>query len=154
MLSFSRDPQTTVNRTIHVPNSNKGLFIPVMSVIVSACETSAQLIPTANQDQSSIFPPSLSLELDGTPLTTLPSYIFVPADVGTFKVNFPSSADAIFKINNSGPCDAVVAGRYIWTEPLSSGDHEVHFKGHLQCNGSTCIDPEYIEDITYKITVP
>ena len=54
MLSFSRNPQTPVTRNIHVPSSNQGLFIPVMSVLVSACETPGNLIAIANKDQSSI----------------------------------------------------------------------------------------------------
>ena len=163
MLSFSRFPLTgtgvpaaAVTRDIEIP-ADKGLFIPVMSVIVSACEVSGNLISIANQDQSSILPqspPKLSLELDGTPLTTLGSYICTPGAIGQFQVNFPTS-DAIFNIpNNSGPCNAVAGGRYVWTEPLSSNEkHKVQFKGYLKCNGSSCIDPEYIEDITYNITV-
>src|SRR5512145_2055060 len=50
MLSFSRMPQTPITRNIEVPD-NKGLFIPVMSVIVSACETSESLVDTAAKDQ-------------------------------------------------------------------------------------------------------
>lgn len=151
MLSFSRDPQTTVTRNIEV-SSGKGLFIPVMSVVVSACETSLPLIATANKDQSSIHPPTLNLELDGSS-TDLTPYKFNPADIGQFQVNFPSQ-DAIFNINSSGTCNAVAAGRYVWTEPLSSGNHTVRFKGELHCAPpQECIDTNYSEDITYNITV-
>ena len=153
MLSFSRDPQTTVTRNIHVP-SGKGLFIPIMSVLVSACETSGNLIAIANKDQSSIVPsPSVQLELDGTSASHN-NYIFNAASIGTFQVNFPSPQDAIFNINNSGPCNAVAAGRYVWTQPLSPGNHTVHFKGKLRCTPPDCIDTNYVEDITYNITVP
>jgi hypothetical protein len=152
MLSPSMHPQTPVTRNISVP-PDKGLFIPVMSVLVSECQTSEPLIVIANKTQSSIQPTSLSLELDGVHLTALDSYRVHPASIGTFQVNFPSPEDAIFKINNSGPCNAVAAGRYIWTKPLSSGQYSVHFKGNLHCIPPNCLYEDYMEDITYNITV-
>ena len=67
-LCFSRNPQETLTRNINVP-SGKGLFIPIMSVVVSHCEKpNADIIPTAKNDQVSINPPSLSLILDGNSL--------------------------------------------------------------------------------------
>src|SRR5215207_10492868 len=57
-LCFSRDPQGTVTRVIHVPEG-KGLFIPIMSVVVSACEKPGEdLIEIAKKDQVSIDPSS------------------------------------------------------------------------------------------------
>lgn len=154
MLSFSRDPQTPVTRNIEVPKNNKGLFIPVMSVLVSECETTGNITTIANKDQASILSsPGVQLELDGTQAQH-GGYIFAPASIGTFPVNFPAQPDAIFNIPNSSSCNAVAAGRYVWTNPLSSGNHKVYFKGKIICNGSDCIDPEYNEDITYNITVP
>jgi hypothetical protein len=152
MLSFSRNPQAPVTRTIQVPN-DKGLFIPIMSAVVSQCETSDPLQAVANKDQSSIMPPSLSLELDGVNLQDLPAYISNPAAIGTFSVRFPAQDQAIFNINNPGPCDAVAGGRYVWTKKLSPGQHTVRFKGKLRCTPPNCIDTEYIEDLTYNITV-
>jgi hypothetical protein len=141
MLSFSRDPQAGVNRTIHVPNSNKGLFIPVMSVVVSACETTDDLITVANKDQASILSsPGVLLKFEGNPVNHN-NYIFAPASIGTFPVEFPDKEDAIFNIPNSNSkensCDAVAAGRYVWTQPLSSGTYKVHFEGKIQCNNIT-----------------
>lgn len=152
MLSFSRKPQTPVTRTIQIP-SNKGLFIPIMSVVVSACETDDPLQAVANKDQSSVMPPSLRLELDGDPLGALDAYISNPAAIGTFSVEFPPPGQAIFDIKDQGPCDAVAGGRYVWTKPLSPGEHTVRFKGELHCTPPNCIDTEYMEDITYKINV-
>jgi hypothetical protein len=156
LLSFSRKPQTTVTRTIHVP-SDKGLFIPIMSVIVTEFEkpqeTPQRLIAIANKDQSSIDSNSLTLELDGDPLNALDSYKSNPAAVGTFQVNFPS--DDIFNFASPGSYDAFAGGRYVWTKPLSQGDHTVRFKGNLNCSPPVdCVDAVYKEDITYKITVP
>jgi len=157
MLSFSRDPQTAVNRTIHVPNSNKGLFIPIMSVVVSECETNDNLITVANKDQASILSsPGILLKFDDGNPVNHNNYIFAPASIGTFPVKFPDQQDAIFNIPNSkeNSCNAVAAGRYVWTEPLSSGTYKVHFEGKIQCNPPNCIDTNYSEDITYNITVP
>src|SRR5918993_3381886 len=64
MLSFSRDPQTQVYRRIDDFPRNKGIFIPLMSVIVSKCETTQNLTNVASLDQSSIDTPTLELELD------------------------------------------------------------------------------------------
>lgn len=151
MLSFSRDPQTALTRNIKVP-SGKGLFIPVMSVVVSACETSLPLVATANKDQASIDRHTLNLELDGSSIDLNP-YIFKTNDIGEFKVSFPAQ-DTIFEINAPGNCNAVAAGRYVWTEPLSPGNHTVKFKGELHCApAQECIDTVYREDITYNITV-
>jgi hypothetical protein len=152
MLSFSRKPQASLTRAIKVP-SDKGLFIPIMSVVVSKCETDDPLQAVANKDQSSILPPSLSLELDGDPLEALPAYISNPAAIGTFSVSFPPPDQAIFTIKDPGPCDAVAGGRYVWTKKLTPGEHTVHFKGKLRCTPPNCIDTEYMEDLTYKITV-
>ncbi len=151
MLSFSREPQTALTRNIEVP-SGKGLFIPVMSVVVSACETSLPLAETAKKDQDSIDLSTLYLELDGSSIDLTP-YIFNTNDIGEFEVNFPAQ-NTIFEINNSGNCKAVAAGRYVWTEPLSPGTHTVKFKGELHCApAEECIDTTYTEDITYNITV-
>jgi hypothetical protein len=151
MLSSSIYPQTPLTRNIRIP-SGKGLFIPVMSILVSECQTHEPLVATANKTQSSILPNSLSLELDGTPLSALESYKFSPFNID--EVRFPSTPDAIFKIDRSGPCNAIAAGRYIWTESLSTGQHTVHFKGNLHCNPPNCLYEDYMEDIIYNINVP
>jgi hypothetical protein len=158
-LCFSRNPQTTLTRNIHVPQG-KGLFIPIMSVVVSLCEKpGADIIEIAKNDQVSITSSSLSLTLDYASLPNLNSYRFNPEEITEekeeFKVRFPTAAsDAIFTIVSSGPCDAAIAGRYVWTGPLSPGAHTVSWKGELHCVGQDCIDIDYTEDITYKITVP
>ena len=153
-LCFSRNPQETLTRNIHVP-SGKGLFIPIMSVVVSHCEKpNADIISIANNDQVSIRPPSLSLTLDGNSLPDINSHRVNPQEIGTFPVSFPAASDAIFTIVSSGPCDAAAAGRYVWTKPLTPGEHTVSWTGELHCVGGNCIDTDYTEDITYKITVP
>ena len=154
MLSPSMNPQATVTRKIEVP-SGKGLFIPVVPVEVSECETDLPLIAAANKDQASIHPPSLSLKLDGSPIDLDP-YKFKANDIDEFEVNFPAPNDAIFKIKEdfTGPCNARAAGRYVWTEPLSPGEHTVQYSGELHCAPpGECIETNYKENITYNITV-
>ncbi|HJS64378.1 MAG TPA: hypothetical protein VJ767_05920 [Nitrososphaeraceae archaeon] len=153
MLSSSVDPQTAVTRDIEVP-SGKGLFIPVVPVEVSEFETSSPLVGEANKDQAGIVPSSLSLELDGSSIdiNELNRYNINPNDIGQFTVNFPPQ-DAIFNTNNrSGPCNAVAAGRYVWTEPLSPGKHTVKHRGKLDVEGPA-VENDFSEDITYNINV-
>lgn len=157
MLSFSRDPQTAITRNIQVPNNNQGLFIPIMSVVVSACETTGNLVQIANKDQASVHPNSVELKLDGNTVNTpnLTNYKFNANQIGQFQVTFPSPQDAIFDINNSGTCNAVAAGFYVWTQPLLPGNHTVYFSGDVRCRPpQDCIDTHYYEEITYNITVP
>lgn len=157
-LTFPREPQATQVRNITVP-AGTALFIPVMSVIVSECEkpgaTETQLVQISNKDQSSIAPNSIKVVLDGQELNNVNSWRFNANEVGTFDVGFPSStSDAIFNIASSGPCRAVAAGIYLITEPLDTGDHTIKWKGELHCSPpSECIDIDYMEDITYNVTV-
>lgn len=156
MLNFSRDPQTALTREIQIPSNNQGLFIPILSVVVSACETNGNLVQIANKDQASINANSIELYLDGTAVSNsdLNKYKFNPNQIGQFQVNFPSLQDAIFDIDNQGPCNAVAAGFYVWTQPLSLGNYTVYFSGDIRCRPrQDCIDTHYYEEITYKITV-
>lgn len=157
MLSPSMDPQTPVTRDIMVP-SGKGLFIPVVPVEVSECETERPIVAIANQDQASIDRQSLIIELkqgsDVTPID-LDDYIVRTFDIGN--VTFP--AEAVFNILKPlDSCKAVAAGRYVWTKPLQAGQtYKVHYGGNLRCSPpkppQDCIEAKYSEDITYNITV-
>jgi hypothetical protein len=157
-LTFPREPQAPQERNITVP-AGTALFIPVMSVIVSECEkpgaTETQLVQISNKDQSSIAPNSIKVVLDGQELNNVNSWRFNANEVGTFDVSFPSpTSDAIFNIASSGPCSTVAAGIYLITEPLDTGNHTIKWKGELHCSPpSECIDIDYMEDITYNVTV-
>jgi hypothetical protein len=164
MLSFSRDPQTQIYRRIDDFPRNKGIFIPLMSVIVSKCETTQNLTNVASLDQSSIDTPTLELELDLNllKLGDINRYRINAGQIKEFDVQFPKNQnDAIFPLTSgSGPCEAIAAGRYIWTEPLEAGTHYVYFRGNLRCPQPgpvppvSCIDSSYHEDIIYRIHVP
>ncbi len=157
MLSPSMSPQEPQTRNITVP-AGKGLFIPVVPVEVSECETERPVVATANQDQASIVLGSLVIEIkhgnDVTPVD-LNDYKFTPFDIGN--VTFP--AEAVFNIIKPlDSCKAVAAGRYVWTEPLKSGQtYKVHYGGKVRCSPpkppQDCIEAKYSEDITYNITV-
>lgn len=154
MLSPSMHPQSPLTRNIRVP-SGKGLFIPVVPVEVSECETSLPLVAAANKDQASIDRRSLIIELkhgsDVTPVN-LDSYIVRPFDIDN--VTFPT--EAVFNINKpKESCKAVAAGRYVWTKPLQAGEtYKVHYGGKVRCTpASDCVEENYDEDITYNITV-
>jgi hypothetical protein len=153
MLSPSIDPQTTIKRHIRV-QSNKGLFIPIMSIVVLAFQTfTNNLFSIANKLQSENISQRLHFELDGIRINNLNSYKFNPNNIDKFQVNFPSPTEAIFNINRSGTYDAVAAGNYVWTKPLSLGEHKVHFKGELRYTLANDVDPKYIVDMEYDITV-
>jgi hypothetical protein len=156
MLSPSMSPQEPITRNIKIPE-NKGLLIPIVPVEVSECETKLPLVATANKDQASIITSSLSLDLDGTVYhhNDLKDYEFRPQDIDEFTVNFPVKDESIFPIIKAqDSCNAVAAGRYVWTAPLEPGkNYTVHYKGELNCGGSDCLEKKYSEDITYNITV-
>ena len=156
MLCFSRHPQDVVTRNCTI-SANKGLFIPLVSVEVSQCEkptaTESQLHTIANKDQTSINPSSLHIELDNIPLGNLNSYRFNANQVDIFDVTFPTpEVEAIFPISSIS-CRAVAAGHYIWTRPLTPGQHTIHWEGNLHCGPpGECIDTDYMENITYNVT--
>lgn len=58
---------------------------------------------------------------------------------------------AIFGIMDGGPAKAVADGFYILTEPLKNGSYPVHFKSSLICPDPDCADPNFVQDIQYKI---
>ena len=160
MLSPSMRPQTPLTRNIKVPNG-KGLFIPVVPVEVSKCETNLPLVATARKDQNSIVRGSLVIEIkhgnNVTPAFNLDDYNFAPFDIGS--VNFPSpTTEAVFSIINplkgNDSCEAVAAGRYVWTEPLRAGEtYTIRYGGNIRCTPSSdCVETTYDESITYKIT--
>lgn len=160
MLSPSMSPQGQITRNIKVP-AGKRLFIPVVPIEVSKCETNRpSLDAVARKDQTSIVQNSLVIELKHGSVTTPPfnldDYNFRdPFSIGS--VTFPSpQTEAVFKIINPLPsCEAVAAGRYVWTEPLQAGNtYTVHYSGKVRCTPpQDCLEENYNEDITYNITV-
>jgi hypothetical protein len=58
---------------------------------------------------------------------------------------------AIFGILEGGPSKAAADGFYILTEPLKNGTYPIHFKSSLICSDPDCADPNFVQDIQYKI---
>jgi hypothetical protein len=135
-------------RTCEVP-AGKGLLIPVMVVEISDKEvpgkSAEELKKIAKKDQDSVT--SLYLKLNDKE--------YKPEDIrkyrkstGDFGVVYPKNA--IFGATE-GPSTAVADGHYIVTQPLSKGNHTIHYKSSLICPGTDCLQPNFAQDIKYTI---
>ena len=131
-----------VTRTCKVP-AGKGLFIPVMEVEVSDKEvpnTSVEgLASAAKTDQDSVT--SLYLKIDDKEYKyeNLTKY---RTHTDPFEVIFPDNG--LYGVLQGGISKVVADGFYIITEPLTKGNHTVHFKSTL---------PDYVQDLNYNIIV-
>jgi hypothetical protein len=129
----------------------KGLLIPIMEVEESDKEmpnsSIEDLASAAKKDQDSVN--SLYLQIDGKEwkYADLIKYRINPTDA--FQVVFPDNA--IFGVTKGGPANVVADGFYILTEPLTKGNHSVHFKSSLICLDPDCSDPNYVQDVQYNI---
>lgn len=45
----------------------------------------------------------------------------------------------------------IAADIMVMTEPLTKGNHTVHFKSSLICSDPDCSDPNYVQDLKYNI---
>ena len=137
-------------RTCTVP-AGKGLLIPLMEVETSDKEIPAasveHLASAAKKDQDSVN--SLYLQIDGKEwkYADLIKYRINPTD--GFQVVFPDNG--IFGVVKGGPANVVADGFYILTEPLTKGNHSVHFRSSLICLDPDCSDPNYVQDVQYNI---
>ena len=140
---------TNVVRTITIL-SGKGVLIPVMVVEVSDKERPGEPLDViAKTDQDSVT--DLYLNINGKVYNKayLSGYR-IPAPTNPFDVEFPN--DPIYYAS-PGKTKAVADGYYIITEVLPKGNHEIHFKSSLTCQGANCMEPHFDTDVTYKITV-
>ena len=136
-------------RTCEVPAA-KGLLIPVMQVAVTEKEvpgaTVEELHSGAKKDQDSVN--SLYLQVDDNEYNTenLTKYRIHTDD---FNVVFADNGP--FGVVKGGPSKAVADGFYVLTEPLTTGNHTVHFKSSLICSDPGCAEPNFAQDIKYNI---
>jgi hypothetical protein len=49
------------------------------------------------------------------------------------------------------PSNAVADGFYTLTEPLTTGNHKVHFISSLLCIDPGCGEPNFFQDIKYNM---
>jgi hypothetical protein len=136
-------------RTCKVP-VGKAMLIPVMQVEISDLEMPGasvkELSDAAKKDQDSVN--SLYLKIDDKEYKydNLTKY---RTHTEPFQTFWPDQAT--FGIVKGGNSTAVADGYYILTEPLSTGNHTVHFKSSLICSEPDCVDPNFVQDIKYNI---
>jgi hypothetical protein len=147
-LSGNGGGRTDVN--CKVP-AGKGLFIPVSPMEISdkeAPNTSVEdLHKIAKKDQDSVT--SLYLKIDDKEYSRqdLSKYRIPTSD---FQVVFPKNA--VFGATE-GVSKAVGDGYYVITEPLAKGNHSISYKSSLTCPGVDCLQPNFAQDVNYKLTV-
>jgi hypothetical protein len=136
-------------RTCKVP-AGMALLIPVMQVELSDKEAPGSSIQdldkATKKDQDSVN--SLYLKVDDK------EYNFQDLNkyrthTGAFDVLWPDMG--ISSVLKGGVSKAVADGRYIITEPLAKGTHQIHFKSSLICGDVDCPEPNFAQDIKYTI---
>lgn len=139
-----------VERTCTVP-AGKGLLIPVMQVEVSDKESPGasveDLSNAAKKDQDGVN--SLYLQVDNEEYTydDLLKYRTQPTE--PFQAIFPDNG--IFGVAEGGPSQVVADGFYILTEPVTAGNHTVHYRSSLSCPDVGCVEPAFAQDVKYNI---
>ena len=139
-----------MERTCTVPEG-KGLLIPVMVVEISDKEVPGasieDLSSAAKKDQDGVN--SLNLRIDDEEYTydDLLKYRTQPTE--PFQVIWPDNGT--FGVIEGGPSNAVADGFYIITEPLTAGNHTVHYRSSLSCPDVGCVEPAFAQDIKYNI---
>ena len=135
-------------RTCKVP-VGKSLFIPVSPMEASDKEVPdasvEDLQAIAKKDQDSVT--SLYLRINDKEYNRedLSKYRTNTSD---FEVAFPKNA--IFGASE-GNSKSVADGYYIITQPLTKGNHTVHYKSSLICVGTACVAPNFAQDNKYNI---
>jgi hypothetical protein len=139
----------TSERVCTVP-AGKGLLIPVMVVEISDKEypgaTVDDLASSAKKDQDSVN--SLYLKIDDKEYG-YDELVKYRTNTEPFSVVFPDNPS--FGVLEGGPSKTVADGFYILTEPLSKGNHTVHYKSSLLCLDPDCAEPNFGQDIQYTI---
>jgi hypothetical protein len=136
-------------RSCEVP-AGKGLLIPVMEVEWNDKETPGasieELHASAKKDQDSVN--SLYLKVDDKKYKYADLLKYRTHTDG-FDVVFPDNG--IYGVIEGGPTTAVADGFYILTEPLTKGNHTVHFKSSIICLDPDCVEPNFAQDVIYDI---
>jgi len=140
----------TLDRTCKVP-AGKGLFIPVSPMEISDKEVPnasvERLHDIAKKDQDSVTSLSLKIGDKEYSLEDLKKYRIHPGD---FQVIFPENA--IFGAT-AGPSKAAADGYYVITEPLKKGNYTIAYKSKLGSPSAEGTEPNFAQDVAYKITV-
>jgi hypothetical protein len=139
-----------VERTCTVP-AGKGLLIPVMQVEVSDKELPGasveDLSNAAKKDQDGVN--SLYLSIDNQEYTYDDLLKYRTQPTKPFQVVFPDNG--IFGVAEGGPSKAVADGYYILTDPITAGNHTIHYRSSLICPEVGCAEPAFAQDVKYDI---
>lgn len=139
-----------VERTCSIP-AGKGLLIPVMQVEISDKELPGasveDLSNAAKKDQDGVN--SLYLQVDDKEYTYDDLLKFRTQPTEPFQAIFPDNG--IFGVAEGGPSQVVADGFYIITEPVTTGNHTVHYRSSLSCPDVGCVEPAFAQDIKYNI---
>jgi len=139
-----------VERTCTVP-AGKGLLIPVMQVEISDKEVPGasveELSNAAKNDQDSVN--SMYLKVDDNEYTYDDLLKYRLPQPTVFQVTFPDNG--IFGVMEGGSSTVAADGFYILTEPLTAGNHTVHFRSSLLCTEVGCAEPAFAADVLYNI---
>jgi hypothetical protein len=139
-----------MERTCTIP-AGKGLLLPVMQVEISDKEIPGasieDLTNAAKKDQDSVN--SLYLKIDNEEYTYNDLLKYRTQPTAPFQVIFPDNG--IFGVVEGGPSQVVADGWYIISEPLTPGNHTVHFRSSLSCPDVGCIEPAFAQDVKYNI---
>jgi hypothetical protein len=139
-----------VERRCTVP-AGKGLLIPIMDVEISDKESPGlsveELTNAAKSDQNGVN--SLYLKIDNNEYTYDDLLKYRLPQPTVFQVTFPDKG--IFGVTKGGSSTVAADGFYILTEPLTAGNHIVHFKSSLLCTEVGCAEPAFAQDVLYDI---
>jgi hypothetical protein len=139
-----------VERRCTVP-AGKGLLIPIMNVEISDKESPGssveQLTNAAKSDQNGVN--SLYLKIDNNEYTYDDLLKYRLPQPTVFQVTFPDKG--IFGVNEGGSSTVAADGFYILTEPLTAGNHIVHFRSSLLSTEVGAAEPAYAQDVSYDI---
>jgi hypothetical protein len=136
----------TVDLRTCTVSAGKGLLIPVMQVEISDKEIPGasveELSTAAKGDQDAVN--TMYLKVDDNEYTYEDLYKYRLPQPTVFQVTFPDSG--IFGVMEGGPSTVAADGFYILTEPLTAGNHTIHFKSSLGPEPTA-----WAQDVKYNI---
>jgi hypothetical protein len=139
-----------VSRDCTIP-SGIALFFPLVDAESSTLEgngdTGDELLASSEFFASFIDPDSLSLEIDGKPVTNLADLSF---DSPEFTFG-PLPDNNVLGLASGATTPSVSDGYFAMVKDLSVGQHVLHWTGTIDL--SSIDGPVFIQDVTYHLTV-
>lgn len=139
-----------VERSCNIPEGAE-ILIPI---IINECSTAEDptlitedQLRACAEDNANFFT-NMAVTIDGVPLQNIDEYYIVSP---MFNTTFPE-VNPMFTAH-PGSTNAVSAGYWLFLNPLSPGEHELHIQG-------ASVDPtvfstrNFAQDFTYHLTIP